>query len=146
MIDSSPEVPREYFLNCSETGKQIRVTCLKAAGENVMIEVATGAVLYGAAKGLGLLGISATMAVGATAGVVAIGGAVYGILKEMESVNKSCQENHETALNTAWTVYASYHDKKLADIQKRSKTCVQFLSGARRRAREILIQIQRKKI
>ena len=32
MIDNSPEVPREYFLNCSETNKQVKETGKKISG------------------------------------------------------------------------------------------------------------------
>ena len=149
MIDRSPEVPREYFLNCSETDKQVKVACLKAAGEEVVVNVVTGAVFYGAAKGLGLLGASAismTKAVApVAAGVVIIGGVGYGILKAIESADKSCRKNNETALKAAWMVYASYHDKDLANAYKRTNTCARFLSLARRKTQTILGDIQKKK-
>ncbi len=149
MIDASPEVPREYFLNCSETGKQIKVACLKAAGEEVVVGAATGVVLYGAAKGLGLLGISLTgakaAAIGVTVPLAIVVGVGYGVLRAVESADKSCRKKNEAALRVAWLVFASYHDKKLADSYKRSNTCARFLSIARRKTQKILGQIQTKK-
>ena len=146
MIDNSPDVPREYFLNCSETNKQVKVACLKAAGEEVVIGAATGAVFYGAAKGLGVLGISTMTAVGAAAGIAVVGGVGYGILKGVEAADKSCRKNNKAALKAAWLVFASYHNKKLANSYKRSNTCARFLSIARRKTQKILGRIQTKKI
>ena len=145
MINASPEVPREYFLNCSETNKQVRVTCLKAARESVVVEAITGSVFYGAAKGLGVLGISTATALGATAGVVVIGGVGYAILKGVESADKSCRKKNTEAMKTAWLIFASYHNKELADSYERSKTCSKFLSDARRKTRNILYEIREKK-
>ncbi len=150
MIDASPEVPREYFLNCSETDKQIKVACLKAAGEEIVIDVVTGAVFYGAAKGLGILGISLTGAKAAAIGVAApiaiVGGVGYGVLRAVESADKSCRKKNKAALRVAWLVFASYHDKDLADSYKKSNTCARFLSIARRKTQKILGRIQTKKI
>ena len=168
MIDNSPEIPREYFLNCSQVNKQVIVSCLKAAGGELMVGTVSGAIFYGATKGLGLLGVStlpitssvssvvtsassvvasaSSIAAPAAIGIVVIGGVGYGALKVVESADKSCRKNNKVAMDTAWLVYASYHNKKLADSYRKSNTCARFLSIARRKTKKILGQIQKKKI
>lgn len=112
-----------------------------------MIGTVSGAIFYGTTKGLGLLGISATASTIVTPafGIVVIGGIGYGFLKVI-AADEACRKNNKSAIETAWQVYASYHNKELADSYKKSNSCSRFLSIARRKTRKILGEIQRKKI